>query len=268
MSGRGPSVAGMMETERTLTPGMAMTGCGRCIYGAGVMALGLICLGWGGFDPGQPVPKDFPGHGALAYVVAGFMVAAGAAVVWRRSAAWGATALTAYYAFIVVLLMNGRVVLAHAAEFGSYSGAAEQLAIAAGGLIIYATHAGLDLTRAARLVRLGRLAFGVCALLFGGAHFFYLKLTAPLVPQWLPPGQIFWAYATGAGFVAAGAAFLTDVRARLAAILLTAMLASFFVLVHVRVLLAEPTHWNWSEAALNLTVLGAAWALAGALARR
>ena len=34
--------------------------------------------------------------------------------------------------------MNGRVVLAHFAEFGAYSGAAEQLAIAAGALIIYA----------------------------------------------------------------------------------------------------------------------------------
>ena len=48
------------------------------------------------------------------------------------------------------------------------------------------------------------MAFGVCALLFGGAHFFYLNLTVPLVPTWLPPTPTFWAYATGLGHIATG----------------------------------------------------------------
>jgi uncharacterized membrane protein YphA (DoxX/SURF4 family) len=255
-----------MEGGKVMTAGNTTMAFGWRVYGVGVMALGLICLKWGGFDPGQPVPKDFPDRAALAYVVAAFMVVAGAAVEWRRTAAWGAAALAAYYAFIVVVLMNGQMVLIHYAEFGSYSGAAEQLAVAVGGLIVYAANARIDAARATRLICLGRLAFGVCALLFGGAHFFYLKLTAPLIPKWLPPTQEFWAYATGAGFIAAGVAFLSGVQARLAAILLTAMLACFFLLVHVPMLLADPGHWNWSEAALNLTVLGAAWAMADSLA--
>jgi hypothetical protein len=54
------------------------------------------------------------------------------------------------YALIVVSLMNGRVVLAHYAEFGSYSGAAEQLAVAAGGLIVFAANARIDAALAAR----------------------------------------------------------------------------------------------------------------------
>jgi hypothetical protein len=107
----------------------------------------------GDFDPGQPVPKNFPDRTALAYAAAAFMLVAGAAVEWRRTAAWGAAALTAYYALIVVILMNGRVVLAHYAEFGAYSGAAEQLAIAAGGLIVYAASAKIDAALAARLTR-------------------------------------------------------------------------------------------------------------------
>jgi hypothetical protein len=238
------------------------------VYGLGVMALAMVCLVWGGFDPGQPVPKDFPGRTVLAYAVAAFMLFAGAAVQWRRTAAWGAAALAAYYALVVVLLMNGRVALAHYAEFGTYSGAAEQLSIATGGLIVYAASARIDAALTARLTRLGQRAFGVCALLFGGAHFFYLSLTTPLVPKWLPPAQAFWAYATGVGFVAAGVALLTGVQARVAAILLTVMLASFFVLVHVPTLLAAPSsHWNWSETALNLTVIGVAWVVADSLAR-
>jgi uncharacterized membrane protein YphA (DoxX/SURF4 family) len=193
------------------------------------------------------------------------MLVAGAAIEWRRTAAWGAAALTGYYALVVVILMNGRLVLAHYAEFGSYSGAAEQLAIAAAGLIVYAASAKIDATRA-RLTRLGQLAFGVCALLFGGAHFFYMNLTAPLVPKWLPPTQEFWAYATGVGHIAAGLAILTGVQARLAAILLTAMYASFTLLVHAPMLLADPSsRVNWSENALNLALIGAAWVVADSL---
>jgi uncharacterized membrane protein YphA (DoxX/SURF4 family) len=239
------------------------------VYGLGVMALAMVCLAWGGFDPGQPVPKSFPDRAALAYAAAVFMLVAGAAIEWRRSAAWGAAALAAYYGLIVVILMNGRVVLAHYAEFGAYSGAAEQLAIASGALIVYAASAKIDAARAARMTRLGQLAFGVCALLFGGAHFFYMNLTVPLVPKWLPPTQEFWAYATGVGHIAAGVAILTGVQARLAAILLTVMFASFTPLVHIPTLFADPSlHFNWSENAENLLLTGVAWVVADSLGRR
>ena len=209
------------------------------VYGLGVMAVGMACLAFGDFDPGQPVPENFPARTALAYAAGAFMVVAAAAVEWRRTAAWGAAALTAYYALFVVILMNGRLLLTHYAEYVTYENIAMQLAIAAGGLIVYATTARIDAALAARLTRLGRLAFGVCALVFGGAHFVYMNLTAPLVPKWLPPTQEFWGYATGVGFVAAGVAILTGVQARLAAILLTAMLASFALLVHEPMLLAD-----------------------------
>jgi len=237
------------------------------IYGLGVMALGLACLAFGDFDPGQPVPTNFPARTALAYAAGAFMVVAAAAVEWRRTAAWGAAALTVYYALFVVILMNGRLLLTDYAVFVTYENIAMQLAIAAGGLIIYATTARIDAALAARLTHLGRLAFGVCALVFGGAHFVYMNLTAPLVPKWLPPTQQFWGYATGVGFVAAGVAILTGVQARLAAILVTAMLASFGLLVNEPMLLANHSiHTNWTESTVNLVVVGAAWVVADSLA--
>jgi uncharacterized membrane protein YphA (DoxX/SURF4 family) len=237
------------------------------VYGLGIMALAMVCLAWGDFDPGQPVPKNFPGRTALAYVACVFMLVAGAAIEWRRTVTWAAAALTAYYALIVVILMDGRVVLTHYAEFIAYSNAAEQLAIAAAGLIVYAGSANIDAALASRLTRLGQLAFGVCALLFGGAHFFYMNLTAPLVPKWLPPTQEFWGYATGVGHIAAGVAILTGVQARLAAVLLTAMYASFTLLVHGPMVLANPSnHGIWAENAMNLALIGAAWVVADSLA--
>jgi uncharacterized membrane protein YphA (DoxX/SURF4 family) len=238
------------------------------VYALGVMAIGVACLAFGEFDPGQPVAENFPARTVLAYAAGAFMVVAAAAVEWRRTVAWGAAALTAYYTLFVVILMNGRLLLSDYAVFVTYEGIAEQLAIAAGGLIIYATTAGIDAALAARLTRVGRLAFGICALVFGAAHFVYMNLTAPLVPKWLPPTQEFWGYATGVAFVAAGVAILTGVQARLAAILVTAMLASFALLVHEPMLLADhSSHMNWTESAVNLAVIGVAWVVADSLAR-
>ena len=236
------------------------------VYGLGVISLAIVCLVWGDFVLGQPVPKNFPARTALACAAGIFMLLAGAAVEWRRTAAWGAAALSAYYALIVVILMNGRVLLRNLTEYGAYSGGAEQLAIAAGGLIVYAAFARIDTALAERLTRLGQLTFGVCAVLFGGAHFFYMNLTIPFVPKWLPPTQEFWAYATGVAHIAGGVAILTGVRARLAAILLTLMYASFTPLVHLPTLLADPSsHFNWSENALNLALVGVAWVVADSL---
>ena len=240
---------------------------GWCVYGLGVMALGAVCLAFGDFHPGQPVPKDFPARTALAYAAAAFMLIAGAAVLWRRTRARSAAALAVYFALIVVALMNGRVLLAHFAEYGPYESIAIELAIAAGALIVYAASADIDGASASRLTRMAQVAFAVCALVFGGAHFVYMNLTAPLVPKWLPPSQEFWGYATGVAHIAAGVAILTGVKARLAAMLLTVMFASFTPLVHVPMLLADPAnHWLWNENAVNVALVGAAWVVADSLA--
>jgi uncharacterized membrane protein len=251
-----------MTTEKTTIA------FGWRIYGLGVMAIGMASLAFRNFDPGQPVPKNFPARIVLAYAAGAFLVVAAAAVEWRRTSARGAAALAVYYALFVVILLNGRLLLKYYTVYGIYEEIAIQLSIAVGGLIIYASTAEIDAALAARLTRLGRLMFGVCALVFGGAHFVYMNLTAPLVPKWLPPTQQFWGYVTGVCFIAAGIAFLSGVQARLAAILLTVMLASFGLLANGRVLLANhSTHFNWSESAVNLAVVGAAWALADSLAR-
>src|SRR4051794_32245406 len=114
------------------------------VYGLGVMALGAVALAWGGFDPGQPAPQSLPGYAVLAAAAAVFMLLAGAAVEWRRTTAWAGAALAAYFGLLDVVLMHGAVGLAHPAEYGVYSSAAEQLAIAAGGLILYAGAAPID----------------------------------------------------------------------------------------------------------------------------
>lgn len=252
-------------TESTM-PRPAPISPGVRVLALGVLAIGLASLVVGQFDPGQPVPAAFPGRTALAFTAGVFLVVAAAALQFRRTAARAAAALTLYYALIVVLLMNGRLLLRDYALYVTYENIAMQLAIAAAALLAWAATAERDPARSARLTRIGRLTFGLCALVFGGAHFVYLHETATMVPAWLPPSPTFWAYLTGAGFVAAGLALLTGLQARLAAILLTIMLACLGVLANGRILLATPaSYWNWTESAINLAVLGAAWTVADSL---
>jgi len=241
---------------------------GRHVFGVGIMAIGLAGLVWGDFITGQPVPNDFPHRIALAYTAAAFLLFIGILLQWRRSAPFSAAALAAYYIFLVIIVMNGPVLLTHFKEYGTYESLAEQFAITAGALIVYAETADIPAPRAARLKILGQLIFGLCALVWGGAHFVYMNMTAPLVPRWLPPSQVFWGYLTGAAFLAAGLAILSRTRAHLAAILLTAMLASFTLLVHIRILFADhKTQFNWTELAVNLAILGAAWVVADSFTR-
>ncbi len=187
---------------------------------------------------------------------------AGAALMWPRTERAAAAALTVLYALITMFLLGVPFERAHFAEYGTYSNAAEQLALGAAALILYA---GID----GRPTRPGQMIFGLCAVLFGGAHFAYMNLTVPLIPKFLQPSPVFWAYATGIGHIAAGIAILIRVRARLAAILLTAMYASFTPLVHLPMLFADPAnHYIWNENALNLALTGAAWVVADSLRPR
>src|SRR5580765_8435293 len=98
---------GSRAESKNMTAESTTTTFGWRVYGLGMIALGMVCVAFGDFHPGQPVPKDFPDRTVLAYAAAAFMLVAGAAVEWRRTTAWGAAALAGYFGLIVVVLMNG-----------------------------------------------------------------------------------------------------------------------------------------------------------------
>jgi uncharacterized membrane protein YphA (DoxX/SURF4 family) len=236
------------------------------MYGLGAVVLGLGGLVWGDFAVAwQPAANGAPGQSAMGYAVALLPLLAGLAMQWQRAACLGALALTMLYGLAEIFLDIPRG-FAHPSVFVAWYGVAENLALAVGGLIIYAYCARLKPTTADLLAKIGRLSFGVCLIYFGLAHHFYLANTVSLVPAWLPPGQTFWAYATGAGHVAAGIAIISGIYARPAAMLLTAMFIVFAILVHApRVILDPHTHVNWAENAVNFALIGSAWVIAASI---
>jgi uncharacterized membrane protein YphA (DoxX/SURF4 family) len=245
------------------------------LYGLAAVAFGLVGLSWGDFAAvWQPVPPTVPGRTILAYIVALVLLLAGSSILWRRSAALGALTLTILYSLGVILL-HVPLVIAHPTVFVMWSGTAEQLALVAGGLVAYAfcsaSPAAAPATATAtaptaRIVLCGRLLFGGCLIIFALAHLFYLKPTADFVPAWLPPNQVFWAYATAAGHFLAGVAILSGIAARIAARLLTGMFVVFGLLVHAPTLLSDPhTHFNWAANAMNFALIASAWVIAASI---
>jgi uncharacterized membrane protein YphA (DoxX/SURF4 family) len=236
-------------------------------YGIGAIALGITGLVWGDFAVvWQPAPNGYSGPSSLGYAVAVIPLLAGLALQWQRAALFSALALFVPYCVAIIFFDVPRG-WAHAAEFGAWYGVLENSALAAAAFIICTFYARLEAATAERLSRIARIVFGICLIYFGLAHHIYLANTVSFVPAWLPPGQTFWAYATGAGHVLAGIALISGVYARLAAMLLTAMFSVFTVLVHVpRVFIILPhDHFAWGENAVNLALIGSAWVVAASI---
>jgi hypothetical protein len=212
----------------------------RRVYALGA-GLGLIsCLG--GFRWVWPVPANLPARALLACVFAAALSVGGLAQLAPNR---GTRCCAAVRCSPRSSCSCTPKTFAHPLVFASWNGVAEQLALTCAGLLAYALIKGSAAPRGALLRRLGQRAFGVCLVVFGLAHFFYLKFTAGMVPAWLPPAQTFWAAVTGIAHLLAGVAVLSGVRARLAAMILTVMFAIFGVLVHARLLVQDPRHLNW-----------------------
>ena len=242
---------------------------GLHVFGCGALALGAVGLIWGDFAlVWQPVPTNVPCRTALAYIAAAALLLAGAAVQWRRSARVGALTLTTLYSLCVILLHIPRVV-ARPLALVTWAGVAEQLALVAGGLVAYAIARGNDDGTSARVAGFARLTFAACLFMFGAVHFYYVDATAELVPTWLPPGQLFWAYATGIAHCGAGLAIATGFLASPASRLLTLMFVVFGVLVHAPSIFIDPhSHLNWTANAMNFALIGSAWVIADSIEAR
>ncbi len=241
---------------------------GRHLYGAASIVLGIVGFATGSFSSNwHPVPPEIPHRQLLAYAAAALMFAAGAGLQWRKTKSRALLLAALIYTPFAWLWL--RRVIGFPQLSGTWSGFAEQLAPVIAAIFAYGCSVTANGRWPARLVAAARTVFGLCVIGLGLAHFFALSITASLVPKWIPPGQRFWAAATGAALILAGVSIAVDVQSERAARLLTLLLSLFGAFVWVPRVFATPHQpVAWGGFAITLLVCGSAWMVADGLRRQ
>ena len=253
---------------------MRIASVGHAVFAATMIGLGVLGLIQGGFAPiWDSVPKALPARELLACLCSLICLVCGVGILFARTAPIAARVLFVYL-FVWMVLIKVRLIVLMPLVEGAYQSWGETAVIVAGAWVLYAGFAAesdrrrLGFAVGEKGVRLAQALYALALIAFGLSHFVYLNLTAPLVPGWLP-AHTFWAYFTGCTYLLAGAAILTGVWARLAAVLSAWQIGLFLLLVWVPIVAAgNVSAEHWGETLVNVALLAGAWLVAESYRRK
>ena len=251
---------------------------GVWFYGLGTALTGILDIVWGKFDAShQPIKflgQNVAGQHILACVAGVWLVAAGLAILWRRSARIGAAASAIAYLIFMALWLPRYYTGIHAYGWrievllGISFGLAQQVFLVAPAAIVYASTASPDSVLQERAAIAARWMLGLPPIVFGLFHLTSIRIFASIVPHWMRFGY-FWAVLTGIAFILAGSAICSGIMDVLAARLLAFMLLLFEGLVEIPpIFIRLHNQATWGAAVYNLAAIGACLIFAEFLASR
>ena len=247
---------------------MRIASLGHLVFAVAMIGLGMLGFVRGDFEGvWNGVPEHLAAREILPYLCASVALACGLGLLFQRTAALAARVLLLYL-LAWLILVKGRFLVIAPLEEGSYQSAGENAVIVAGAWVLYAWFAGewdrrrLAFAAGDNGVRIARVFYGLAMIAFGFSHFVYLNMTAPLVPHWLPGTPVGWAYFTGGAYLAAGAAVLTGMLARLGAALSTAQMGSFTLLIWIPLVAAgDIGAFQWGEFVASCVLAASGWVI-------
>jgi uncharacterized membrane protein len=234
---------------------MAVQDAARYLFAAAMIGIGLQGVAWTDFAAiWQPVPADLPARPIFLFLTVIVSLGGGAGLLFPRFALSAARLL---FLSLALWLLAFRLpgILHHPLVVGPWENCAETAVIVAGAGVI----AGF---------RLARPLYGGAMIVFGLAHFVYLKETTVLVPGWLPGPANAWAWGTGAAYIASGLPILSGILAPLAAWLSAVQMGGFTLLVWLPIVAAKgnKTDFQWNETGLSIVLTIAGLAVAASYA--
>jgi uncharacterized membrane protein YphA (DoxX/SURF4 family) len=250
---------------------------GVWFYGLATVATGILNIVWGAFEGSHQPIKAFgqhiPGQQVLAYIAGVWLVAAGVAILWRRTARIGAVGSAAIYLTFGLFWLPRFYEVPHTLGFHInimifiVFGLAQQLLLAAPGVMVYAETASDPVWRERQVIA-ARWMLGLSPIVFGLGHLINVQAIVRFVPHWVPFAS-FWTVLTGIAFVLAGSAIVSGLRDLLAARLLMLMLFLFEFMVEIPPVFVQPHNQGaWGGAVYNLTAIGACWIFVESVASR
>jgi uncharacterized membrane protein len=250
---------GFITLNRTEGRAMQIVSAGHVIFAVTMIALGILGFITGKFTPiWYGVPKSLPAREVLAYLTAFISLMTGIGLLWKRTAVIAARVLLTSFVVWMLLFRVSYIFIAPT-ETGTWWSCGESAVMVASAWVLYVWFSN---NQSEKRLRMAHALYGLGMIPFGIAHFTYLKFTTPLVPGWLP-WHLFWAYFTGAAFIAAGLAMITDVFARLAATLSAWQMGLFTILVWIPIIFAgHANDFQKGEFIDSITLTAAAWVVA------
>lgn len=238
-----------------------------------MIGLGVVGLLYRDFVPvWNPVPARIPGRGLIVYLGSLISLVSGIGLLIPRMAAAAARLLlTTLLLWLLLFRLPNFLLTSPFDACWSVFPLAVMLAAAWALYVWFASdwdRQHLRFVSGNNGLRIARALYAFSLIFFGSAHFIDVKDTVSLVPNWLP-AHIFWAYFTGAAFIAAGVAVLVGRWARLAAFLSALQIGLFLLLVWVPIVAAgSKVPFYWSETILNAALLAAALVVADSYQNR
>jgi uncharacterized membrane protein len=247
---------------------MRIASLGHVVFAVLMTAFGLVGFIEGKFAPiWAPVPHAMPAREVLIYLCATIALACGVGLLVKRTAAISSLALFAFL-FIWMLAFKAPFILRAPLEEGSYQSIGENaVGVAAAWVLVTWFASEAEKQRFGFVfgdmgLRLARVLYGLALIAFGFSHFFYVNLTTPLVPMYLPFHDA-WAYITGGAYLAAGVAIIAGVFARLAAVLVAVQIALITLLVWAPIVAAgNISAGHWQETVVSCAITAGAWLMA------
>jgi len=251
---------------------------GVWFYGLGTVLTGILDVVWDAFDdshqPIQALGKNVPGQHVLAYGAGVWLVAAGLAILSRRSLKIGAAASAIAYLIFATFWLSRYYAGIHALGWridvlaGISFGLAQQLMLVAPAAIVYASTASPDSLLQKKAAIAARWLLGLPPVLFGLFHLIGIRVFASIVPHWMGFGY-FWTVLTGIAFFLAGCAICSGIMDVLASRLLALMLLLFEGFVEIPpIFIRLHNQATWAGAVYNLAAIGACWIFAEFLTSR
>ncbi len=220
------------------------TSIGRIFYGAGLLGIGLQFFIYHNFIPVMVpwLPAWITWHRFWIYALGTLVVSVGLSIIpgikTRRVSAISGLLFLASFVFLHI----PHNFIAGTTSIGAWTQPLKEFAFAGSAFVIAGlfppdtSGSGSNSAFLSKLenfaIPLGKYPLAIMVIVFGADHFIYTTFVASLVPACIP-GHVFWTYFAGLALIAAGVGIIINVKARLAATMLGAMLLTWVIILHI-----------------------------------
>ena len=247
---------------------MRIASPGHAVFALLMIAFGLVGFIEGKFAPiWAPVAQTTPARELLIYLCAFVALVGGIGLLLKAAAPIAARGLFVYLALWMLLFKVPFIIRAPLEEVSYQSNGENAVWVAAAWVLTIWFASDAEKQRLGFVfgdtgLRLARILYGLALIAFGFSHFFYVNMTTPLVPAYLPLHDA-WAYITGGAYLAAGAAIITGIFPRLAAALVAVQIALITILVWAPIVAAgNISAGHWQETVVSCFITAGALVMA------